>query len=121
MELTVVGEQRARCDLKLQSRSPFTELLALHPGMPEPDSSPSDDPWTAWPMLARFGVLTFPLWHRQDAALDTTPGEHPRIMIDGAAHLSRSVVQQAGFRLPCAAPPAGSGVLSAPFQQQTTT
>lgn len=42
----------------------------------------SDDPWTAEPLLARLGWLTFPLWLSQDPALDATPGECPRIMID---------------------------------------
>lgn len=42
----------------------------------------SGDPWTAEPLLAQFGWLTFPLWLSQDPALDATPGECPRIMID---------------------------------------
>lgn len=41
-------------------------------GMPQLNHRACDDPWTALDLLARFGVLAFPLSHGQAPALTAT-------------------------------------------------
>lgn len=51
------------------------------------------------PCLLDLG-FAFPHWHRQDAALNTTPGEHPRIMIDAPRICQDLSCSKLGFACP---------------------
>jgi hypothetical protein len=87
----LAGDGRTRRDLSDNQQDQRNYLIdwplfranhqgALHLGMPEPDGRPAMTPGSA--LACSIWVLTFPLLSSQDPALNATPGECPRIMID---------------------------------------